>query len=71
MAQSEDEPENMPEIVQARNANPEKYPAEDEDPANSGQGAQLALVVWLCGFLLLLAFLIWGSVVEIIRWLAG
>jgi|GEM_PF-4876078 len=43
-----------------------------EEPVEAEQGTcrapVAALVVWLCGFFLLLAFLLWDSLVEVVRW---
>jgi len=40
-----------------------------EAEQESGRAPVAALVVWMCGFFLLLAFLLWDTLVEVVRWL--
>jgi len=41
------------------------------DAEGSDRAPVVALVIWLCGFFLLLAFLLWDSLVQVVRWFAG
>jgi hypothetical protein len=45
----------------------QEEPVEAEQ--ESGRAPLAALVIWMCGFFLLLAFLLWDSLVEVVRWL--
>jgi len=71
MADPADKSESHPEEL-SESALPPDSEGDGAPPDGETAGAApafLTLIIWLCGFFLLLVFLIWDSLVDVIRWL--